>query len=759
MVRQTSAFLRRLFLNYLVWVFGLIGFAMITAALIGTVYVSYQITKKHIVDSTEAANVAITRILLNEEWHRIAPLLPPAGLRDPGLLKARPENAAIERIVRLFSAGTDVLKVKVYDLQGLTVYSSDPRQIGEDRSGNPGFITARNGTPISELTYRGKFGAFDGDVHDRNLVSSYLPAIVGASVHAVVETYTDRTDSIEQARRAMAALALLLAPLLYGVYASLLLVVWRADTLRRAQQLKLEMFIDKRMVELADQAMENDEARVLAEAANGAKSAFVANMSHEIRTPLTAIIGYAQSTLTHNPSEEERLSNLKTIVRNGEHLLSVINDILDLGKIEAGKLEIERIPTELFAILGDVETVSSVLAEKKGIGFDLHYDFPLPEQITTDPTRLKQILLNLANNAIKFTQKGGVHISVSYLAREAKLRFVVSDTGLGMTAEQLAGLFRPFSQADASTSRRFGGSGLGLHISKHLAEMLGGNISVTSVAGQGSTFEILVDAGTPRPVQFLSEVPRMPAGSNTTVEQLVPPQLAGKLLLAEDNPDNQKLIGFYIQKTGAAMTIAGNGALAVEHAMEHDYDLILMDIQMPVMDGMEATTLLRQSGYEGPIVALTASSTKDEIERFRQAGCSGVLSKPVDWKLLYETLAMHLPACSQGSMGEGAATTATASSAPGAQVRALIEAFIAGLPSRIEAIRTAHAQQDWAQVARAVHDIKGMGGGFGYPRLTEIAATIERAIKGKNYEALAQHLSELESQIYEATVGASIGTA
>ena len=748
MASLPSACLSRLFLNHLVRVFGLLGFLMITGALIGAVYITWQTTRKHIVDSTEAANVAITRIFLNEEWDRIAPLLPPAGLQDPGLLKARPENAAIERIVRRFSAGTDLLKVKFYDLQGLTVYSSDPRQIGEDQSQNPGFLSARRGIPISELTHRGKFGAFDGDVHDRDLVSSYLPAKSEAGMHAVVETYTDRTSSIAQSDRAMATLALLLAPLVYVVYAGLLYVVWRADSVRREQQLVLERL-----------GIENDKARAAAEAASKVKSEFLANMSHEIRTPLTAIIGYAQSTLAHAPSEEQRLSNLKTIVRNGEHLLSVINDILDLGKIEAGKIEVELIRTQLFSVLRDVETVSSVHAERKGIAFRVHHEFPLPERITTDPTRLKQILLNLANNAVKFTQKGGVNVSVSYLAQDGKMKFVVADSGIGMTAEQLAGLFRPFSQADASTSRRFGGSGLGLHISKQLADMLGGNIRVSSVAGRGSTFEFLVDAGHPRPDHFLAEAPQLQAGSDSAGQELVPPQLAGKLLLAEDNADNQKLIGFYVQKTGAQMTVAGNGALAVEQAMEHDYDLILMDNQMPVMDGMEATTLLRQAGFEGPIVALTASTTTREIERFTQAGCSGVLSKPVDWKLLYEALAKHLPARAPGNAGVGAAATASSTSAPDAQFRELIAKFIAGLPARMEEIRTAQARQDWPGVARAVHDIKGMGGGFGYPRLTNLAATMERAIKVKNYKVLAQHVGELESLVFEATAGTRVEAA
>ena len=310
MAVQPSAFLRGLFLNRLVWLFGLVGFALITGALLGAVYLSWQITRKHIVDSTEAANVAITRMFLNEEWDRIAPLLPPAGLRDPGLLKARPENAAIERIVRRFSADTDLLKVKIYDLRGLTVYSSDSRQIGEDQSRNAGFLSARKGSPKSELTYRGKFGSFDGEVHDRNLVSSYLPAISGAGIQAVVETYTDRTSSIEQTGRAMAGLALLLAPLVYGVYASLLYVVWRADTVRREQQLALQKL-----------AAENHEARDAAEAANNVKTLFLANMSHEIRTPLNGIIAASDLLQRRADLPDGAREHVRLVAESGDLLL------------------------------------------------------------------------------------------------------------------------------------------------------------------------------------------------------------------------------------------------------------------------------------------------------------------------------------------------------------------------------------------------------------------------------------------------------
>lgn len=282
--------------------------------------------------------------------------------------------------------------------------------------------------------------------------------------------------------------------------------------------------------------------------ASNAKSTFLANMSHEIRTPLTAIIGYAEVSLDGNQTLEERSTALKTIARSGNHLLTIINDILDFSKIEANQLNVETMPVDLFQLMFDVESVMKPQAEKKGLKLELVYDFPLPVTINSDPVRLRQILLNLCSNAIKFTEQGSVSIRISCDAASQLMRFSVQDTGIGMTDKQLKKLFKPFQQADNSITRRFGGTGLGLSLSKKLVEMLGGSIKVDSVYGSGTCFTFAITTGSLLYSQFvhnLKQVITSGEEENDSSEEL---SLAGWVLLAEDNQANQQLLSMLLEK-------------------------------------------------------------------------------------------------------------------------------------------------------------------------------------------------------------------
>ena len=411
----------------------------------------------------------------------------------------------------------------------------------------------------------------------------------------------------------------------------------------------------RRMAEAALQ-----QAKEAAEASSRAKSEFLANISHEIRTPMTAILGYADLMVDPSQGPSDRLECIHTIRRNGAHLLQLINDILDLSKIEAGKLEVEAIECSPVEIVADVASLMRGRAMEKNLQFDVEYVGPIPRVIRTDPMRLRQILMNLCGNGIKFTQHGGVRILVR-LAENAdadndmpRLRFEVIDTGIGMTDEQLKRLFQPFMQADSSTTRRFGGTGLGLAISKRLAAMLGGDITVQSMPDKGSRFVLEIETGPLRNVEWIDpvEVETSRHVADDSEHADTPPQLYGlNILLAEDGIDNQRLISFHLRKAGAKVTIAENGRIAVEAALKASeanapFDVILMDMQMPELDGYGATTYLRYKGYSGPIIALTAHAMKGDREKCLKAGCTDYAAKPIDRNTLLAVIARQ---CASGA--------------------------------------------------------------------------------------------------------------
>ena len=382
-----------------------------------------------------------------------------------------------------------------------------------------------------------------------------------------------------------------------------------------------------------------------ADAANRSKTEFLANMSHEIRTPMTAILGYVDLLADHGdgqPGAPTREEAVDTIRRNARHLLSLINDILDLSKIEAGQMTLDRQRVRTLDLANDALRLMDDRARQKGIALRLALDGEVPDTITTDPTRLRQVLINLLGNAVKFTEQGSVTLTVRRRAGDAgRLEFEVADTGIGMTGEQLARLYQPFVQADSSTTRRYGGSGLGLAISRRCVEMLGGSIAARSVPGEGTAFSFSVEAGD---VSGAQPARLGAAGADGFAAPLQLPAavrqpLAGiRVLLAEDGIDNQRLIRFHLERAGAKVEIVDNGAKAVDRMAGSSRldrpDVVLMDMQMPVMDGYEAARRLTAAGERAPIIALTAHAMPGDRERCMETGCTDYLCKPVDPRAL-----------------------------------------------------------------------------------------------------------------------------
>lgn len=489
-------------------------------------------------------------------------------------------------------------------------------------------------------------------------------------------------------------------------------------------------------------------ARETAEANDRAKSEFLANMSHEIRTPLTAVLGFSDLLMDSSLGESDRLNYTQAIRRNGEHLLALINDVLDLSKLNAHKLKVETIDCSLPAILHEVASIMQVRALDKGLAFNLSYETPIPKQFRIDPTRVRQILFNLLSNAIKFTPRGEVNIVVR--CREAgsdasRVEIDVTDTGIGLKEGEIEALFKPFQQANLSTTREYGGTGLGLTICRSLAEVLGGEIRVSSVPAVGSTFTLVLPGEVATDAPMAHEPCLIADDLRADADQMESTQrLSGRVLLAEDGPDNQLLLSTMLRKRGLEVDIAENGESAVVQALEAldreaPFDIILMDMQMPKLDGYGAAARLRARGYAGPIVALTAHAMTGERERCIAAGCDDYLTKPISRQELLGAVEAHVrgepststrteaPRVDDTRVPDGAPIHSSVADDP--EMTELVAAFVERLPDQVHALRAAAETGDLERVQRLAHQLKGAAGGYGFLPVSEEAAALEVAAR------------------------------
>jgi PAS domain S-box-containing protein len=505
------------------------------------------------------------------------------------------------------------------------------------------------------------------------------------------------------------------------------------------------------VTDLEEKERELRKAVESADAANRTKSEFLANMSHEIRTPMNSILGFTDVLRRGFAADEAtRQRYLDTIHSSGKHLLELLNDILDLSKIEAGRLEVEHKACSPCELISQLLTMFAVPAQNRGISLEFTTAGPVPETILTDPTRLRQIIANLVGNAIKFTETGGVNIVARILPSHKKpqLAIDVIDTGIGISPEGLSKIFNPFVQAESSVTRRFGGTGLGLTISHRFAAALGGDLTVTSELGRGSRFTVTLDTGPLDGIPLLDAPQtqeRLTQSDNRSAKDLpkLPPAC---VLVADDGEANRQLITVILTRAGLHVETAENGAVAVQMASSNPFDLILMDMQMPTLDGYAATTRLRQMGLSIPIVALTANAMKGDEERCRAAGCSAFVAKPVDIDALIRCLAEQL----QGVIGpdqrptlKGA--TPAVSPKPNTEAQADRGEFVRFVQEQLNAMHFALQGGKFAELGQLAGSMKPSAIASGQGEFHALATRIEEL-------AEQQAIDEIEDAICELAI-------